>query len=227
MAKTIIINGFGTGISTAVAERFGAEGFALALVARNAERLATAAKALQAKGLRAEAFPADLSQIDATRDVIAKVRATLGPITALHWNAYAPGAGDLTAAPPAELRTVYDVAVTSLVAAVQEALPDVRAERGAVLVTNGGLGLIDPKVDAMAAQWGAMGLAVANAAKHKLVGLLAEKLRGDGVFVGQVIVTGTVKGTAWDTGAATIEAKTIATKFWELFQARTPTTVIV
>jgi len=227
MAKTIIINGFGTGISAAVAERFGAEGFSLALVARNAERLAAAAKALQAKGFRAEAFPADLGQIEATRSAIEQVRAALGPITALHWNAYAGGAGDLTTAPPAELRTVYDVAVTSLVAAVQAALPDLRAQRGAVLVTNGGLGLVDPKVDAMAVQWGTMGLAIANAAKHKLVGVLAEKLRGDGVYVGQVVVTGTVKGTAWDNGNANLEAKTIAAKFWELFQQRTATSAIV
>lgn len=227
MAKTMIISGFGTGISAAVAERFGAEGFSLALVARNAERLATATKALQAKGLRAEAFPADLGQVESTRSAIEQVRAALGPIAALHWNAAAVGAGDLATAAPAELRTVYDVAVTSLVAAVQAALPDLRAQRGAVLVTNGGLGLVDPKVDAMAVQWGAMGLAVANAAKHKLVGLLAEKLRGDGVYVGQVVVTGTVKGTAWDNGTANLEAKTIAAKFWELFQLRTATSAIV
>ena len=37
--KTIMIAGFGPGISTAVAERFGREGFQLALVARNQDRL--------------------------------------------------------------------------------------------------------------------------------------------------------------------------------------------
>ena len=35
MSKTIVIVGFGTGISTAVAEKFGAEGFSVAIVARN------------------------------------------------------------------------------------------------------------------------------------------------------------------------------------------------
>ena len=39
MAKTIFVGGFGPGISTAVAERFGREGFSVALVARNQERL--------------------------------------------------------------------------------------------------------------------------------------------------------------------------------------------
>jgi len=227
MAKTIVINGFGTGISAAVAERFAAEGFAVALVARNAERLASAAEAFQGKGGRAEAIPADLSQPDAARGAIEKARAALGPIGALHWNAYAGGAGDLTTAPAGELRVVYDVAVTSLVAAVQAALADLRKEKGAVLVTNGGLGMLDPKVDAMAVQWNAMGLGVANAAKLKLVGLLAEKLRGDGIYVGQVMVTGTVKGTAWDNGSATLEASMIAGKFWELYQGRSTPSVTV
>ena len=40
MAKNILIIGFGPGISTAVAERFGAEGFAVGVVARNKDRLA-------------------------------------------------------------------------------------------------------------------------------------------------------------------------------------------
>jgi hypothetical protein len=61
-----------------------------------------------------------------------------------------------------------------------------------VLVTNGGLALYDPKVDAQAVERDAMGLAIACAAKHKLVGLLSEKLRADGIAVGEVFVLGIV-----------------------------------
>ena len=39
MSKTIVVVGFGPGISNAVAEKFGAEGFSVALVARSQERL--------------------------------------------------------------------------------------------------------------------------------------------------------------------------------------------
>ena len=59
-----------------------------------------------------------------------------------------------------------------------------------------------------------MGLAVANAAKHKLAGLLAERLPPDGVYVGEVIVAGLVKGTASDRGNATIASSIVADKFW-------------
>jgi hypothetical protein len=117
------------------------------------------------------------------------------------------------------------VAISGLLATVQAALPDLQHQaNSAVLVTNGGLGLADPKVDALAVQWNAMGLAIANAAKHKLVGLLAEKLRPQRIYVGEVVVLGIVKGTSFDKGQGTIDAHTIADKFWALYQARSDVT---
>ena len=121
------------------------------------------------------------------------------------------------AADATALRTGFDVSVTSLVLTVQAALVDLKASKGAILVTNGGLGLFDPQIDAMAVQWNSMGLAIANAAKHKLVGLLSEKFRADEITVGEVVVLGLVKGTGWDTGNATIEPRTVADKFWEIY----------
>jgi short-subunit dehydrogenase len=220
MQQTIIICGHGSGISDAVANKFGGQGFQVALVARSADKLDKSQAALHARGIKAAAFPTDLSDPNAAKDLVKRVSAQLGPITALHWNAYANGAGDIMAADAAALRTVFDVAVTSLVSTVQAAHPDLKAAKGAVLVTNGGLGLFDPKVDAAAVQWNSMGLAIVNAAKHKLVGLLTEKFRPDGITVGEVIVVGIVKGTAWDTGNATIEASTVADKFWEIYSKR-------
>jgi NAD(P)-dependent dehydrogenase (short-subunit alcohol dehydrogenase family) len=220
MAKTIIVGGYGPGISTGVAEKFGGEGFQVAIVARNADKLGAGVKSLKAKGIEAAGFSAELGDPDAVRALVGKVRKALGPITAIHWNAYAGEAGDLLTADPAAIHRVLDVAVVGLIVAVQEALPDLKEQKGAVLVTNGGFGFVDPAVDAYAVQSGAMGLAMANAAKHKLVGMLAEKLRGDGVYVGEVMVTGMVKGTPWDRGNATLEPSAIANKFWELYQAR-------
>jgi hypothetical protein len=72
-----------------------------------------------------------------------------------------------------------------------------------------------------------MGLAVANSAKHKLVGLLAQKLKAEGVYVGEVMVGGLVKGTAFDTGNATIDPKTVAAQLWDMYSARSTVTVDV
>jgi NADP-dependent 3-hydroxy acid dehydrogenase YdfG len=228
MAKTILVSGYGPGISSAIAEKFGAEGYAVALAARNAERLAAGVKALQAKGIKAAAFPTDLADPNAARALVGKVREALGPLTALAWTAYDTGAGDLLSAEPAAIRRVLDIATTSLLATVNAALPDLKGQPdAAVLVVNGGFGYADPSVDAAAVQFNSMGLAMANAAKNKLVGMLSLKLKGDGVYVGQAMVLGTIKGTAWDQGNATIDASTVAAKLWDLSRARTELTVKV
>ncbi|MFO0671105.1 MAG: SDR family NAD(P)-dependent oxidoreductase [Polyangiaceae bacterium] len=224
MAKTILVCGYGPGISNAVAEKFGAGGFSVALAARNQERLDEGVKALAAKGIKAAAFATDLSDPVAASRLVGRVRESLGPLTAIHWNAYAGSAGDLLAADAAAIRGALDVAVTSLVIAVQAALPDLRkAENPAVLITNGGFGRIDPQIDAVGVQYGAMGLSLANAAKDKLTGLLAAKLKPEGIYVGQVTVLGTVKGTAWDSGSATLAPSAVAEKFWSLYSARAET----
>lgn len=226
MAKTILVSGYGPGISSAVAEKFGAEGFSVALAARNAERLAAGVKALEAKGVRAAAFPTNLADPAAVRALVGKAHDALGPIAALAWTAYDTGAGDLFAADAAAIHAVLDIATTSLLAAVQAALPDLKTQpESAVLVVNGGFGYSEPGIDAMAVQYNSMGLALANAAKNKLVGMLAQKLKNDGVYVGQAMVLGTVKGTAWDSGNATLEASTIAAKMWEMSRARSELTV--
>jgi short-subunit dehydrogenase len=228
MAKTILIAGFGTGISRAVAEKFGKEGFHVALVARNAERLGAGVKDLEAKSIRAAAFPTDLSDPQAVKALAGQVRDRLGPTTVLHWNAYASPAGDLLTADAAELQRIFDVPVTGLIQTVQATLPDLRQQKeAAVLVTNGSLGALDPAFDDMAVTYGAMGLALANAVKHKLVRVLSAKLKAEGIYVGEVMVSGTVKGTAWDNGSATIDPATIAGRFWDLYQSRKDLSVTV
>lgn len=223
MKKTIVVCGHGPGISDAVARKFGAEGYAVALVARNAERLAAAVKSLAEAGIEAKAFPADLAVPAQVKGAIQSARA-LGPVHVVHYNAYAGGAGDLSSADPLELRGPLDVGVVGLVAAVQAALPDLTETKGALLVTGGGLSTYDAKIDAMAVDWRAMGLAVSKAAQHKTVGLFAAQLGRLGIYVGEVTVLGAVKGTAFDPqGKSSLEASRIADKFWEQFQKRTDT----
>lgn len=223
MAKTILVCGHGPGISDAVARRFGAEGFTVGLVARSRDKLGTATMRLQQKGVKAIAFPADLGDARAAREVVARASANLGPITVLHWNVSARLAGDLADADPADLGRALDVAAVNLLVAVQAALPEMKKQPdAAVLVTGGAFAHYDPKVDAMAVQWNSMGLAVGKAAQHKLVGLLAARLEREKVFVGEVTVMGMVKGTAFDAGQATIEPASVAEKFWELYRARAP-----
>jgi NAD(P)-dependent dehydrogenase (short-subunit alcohol dehydrogenase family) len=220
MSKTIIVVGFGPGISSGVAEKFGAEGFSVALVGRSATRLAEGVAALQAKGVTAAAFPADASDPASIRAAIADARTALGPITAVHWNAYGGEAGDVLTADTAALSGIFNIAITGLMSAVQEALPDLKAAGdGAVLVTNGAFGDDNSQMDGYAIGSNAMGLALANAAKRKLVGLLSLLLKDQGVYVGEVTVAGAIKGTAWSLDSG-IEPSAVADKFWALYRGR-------
>lgn len=223
MTKTIIVAGYGPGISNAVAERFGREGFSLALVARNPSKLQAAVERFKAKGIQAAAIPADLTDVGAAREAVRKARAALGPISVIHWNAATPGCGDLLTAPTDELVKVLASTTVSLVGAIQEALPDMRNKPGsAVLVTNGGFGLFADPVDVMGVQSGSMGLSVANSARHKASRLLVHRLKTEGVYLGEVMVMGLVKGTAWDQGNATIDPSSVADRFWQLYEKRAP-----
>jgi NADP-dependent 3-hydroxy acid dehydrogenase YdfG len=220
MTKSIIVAGYGPGISEAVARKFGKEGYSVALAGRNAERLEKGAESLLKAGIEARAFPTDVGEPGAARELVRRASAALGPVAVLHWNAYAAGqAKDLIAAPD-ELRTVLDVGVHGLLAALQEALPDLRQQKGAVLVTGGGLAFYDVAGDARAVEWGAMGLAVSKAAQHKLVGLLNKRLAREGVYAGEVTVTGLVKGTPFDSGNATVDPAAVAEAFWRLNDKR-------
>lgn len=221
MSKTIVIFGYGPGNGSAMAEKFGKEGFSVALVGRDEDRLHAGVSALKARGIPASAFPADAADPADIGATIRKVRAALGPITAIHWNAYGGDeAGDLLTADPAALRGIFDVAVFGLLTAAREALPDLKsAGDGAILITNGAFGELSPETDAYVVSVNVMGIALANAAKNKLAGLLAQRLKGEGVFVGEVMIHGTVKGTPTDSGNS-IEPSRVADKFWELYKSR-------
>jgi NADP-dependent 3-hydroxy acid dehydrogenase YdfG len=228
MSKTIVVVGFGPGVSTAVAEKFGAEGFVVALVARSADRLAAGVAALEAKAVKAVAITADAGDPASIAGAVRQAHAALGPVSVLHWNAFSGSdVGDLLAAEPAAVAGAFDVAIVGLLAAVQAALPDLKAQGGAVLVTNGAFGADAPAMDQLAVSLKSMGVAVGNAAKRKLVGLLSAQLAADGVYVGEVTIAGAVKGTAWAGPDGGIEGAKIADAFWRLYEARTEVRAMV
>jgi NADP-dependent 3-hydroxy acid dehydrogenase YdfG len=221
MSKTIAIVGFGPGNSTAVAEKFGAEGFSLGLIGRDEDRLAAGAAALKAKGITVATTTADAAVPDSIVAALRNVRAALGPINVVQWNAYSGAdVGDLLTADPAAVRGLFDVAVFGLLAATREVLADLKsAGDGTILITNGAFGEIGPEVDAYVTSAHLMGIALGNAAKNKLAGLLSQRLKGDGVFVGEVMVHGSIKGTP--TGASNgVEPSKIADAFWHLYHTR-------
>lgn len=228
MPKVIAIIGFGPGTATAVADRFAAEGFSIALVARNEERLAAGVAALRARGATAFGFPANAGDPESIRTAIRSVRSQMGSIGVLHWNVYGGlDAGDLLTADAASVRAAFDATVVGLLAAAAAALPDLKQSgNGAIFVSNGAFGEVSSEMDEVAVSQHAMGIAVSSAAKNKLVGLLAARLKGDGIYVGEVMVYGTIKGTPSGDGNS-IDPARIAEEYWQLYQTRSQTRAAV
>lgn len=226
MKNTILICGYGPGISQAVARRFGAEGHPVALVSRNARRLNEAAAQLAAEGIQARVFPADLSNIEEVQGMVREVSKQLGPVGILHWNAFVDVEGDLLFTPLTTLSQSFDIRVVSFIAAVQECLADLTATKGSVLTTSGVMAIDDPHINAFATGYAA--LAISVTAQHKTVHILANTLAPRGIHVGEVIVNGFVEGTPGGSGKShTVAPKEVAEQFWALHTARKTHSVVV
>jgi len=98
------------------------------------------------------------------------------------------------------------------VIAVQAILPDLAATR-CLASHNGGLGFFDPQFDAIGVKWNAMGVSVANSAKHKVVACSHTNSRRRHYVAsrGHKTVT-TVKD---NNDPALIESRAVAAKFWK------------
>jgi NAD(P)-dependent dehydrogenase (short-subunit alcohol dehydrogenase family) len=222
----LIVFGYGPGISHATAERFAREGYSVALVARNAERLADGVARLKVSGIDATAYQADAGDPAMIRQTIARIRNDLGAVSVVLWTAFrSGGVNNVLSTRPEDIDRVFNIGVTGLLACAQEVFEDLKSSAGAaILVANGAVGEHTSETDAFAKLFGIDGVALENAAKSKLVGILAERLREFDIYVGEVTIAGSVKGTPTASPTA-IEPSEIAEKFWSLAQARDKTRV--
>jgi NAD(P)-dependent dehydrogenase (short-subunit alcohol dehydrogenase family) len=78
MTKTLLVAGAGPGLGKAMAKRFAREGYAVALAARNQERLSSLAREIGASP-----FPADLTNEGDVATLFSNVEAKLGTIEAV------------------------------------------------------------------------------------------------------------------------------------------------
>jgi NADP-dependent 3-hydroxy acid dehydrogenase YdfG len=185
----LLVIGAGPGISRATARRFGREGYDVALVARDADRLGALGEELLGEGLTVGWAPADAGDPAAVARVVDLFTRHAGPVDVLLFNAVGrrrAGAAELT---PEELAADLAAGVVGLQAAVRAVLPGMR-ERGAgtVLVTGGGA--------ADSPSPGVASLGVQKAALRALVAVLADALAPEGVHV----ATATVRDRVSDDG---------------------------
>ncbi len=222
----LIVFGYGPGISHGTAERFAREGYSLALVARSADRLADGVSRLKASGIDATAYQCDATDPAMIRSTIATIKTDLGTVSAVLWTAFRNGGvTNVLSTRPEDVERVFDIGIMGLLTCVQETLEDLKSSpSAAILVANGALGEPTSQADTFSKLLDNDGVSLENAAKSKLVGILAERLREFDIYVGEVTIAGSVGGTATATPTA-IEPAEIAETFWSLVKARDKTRV--
>lgn len=131
--KMCLITGVGPGTGAALARRFVAGGYDVAMLARDAARLNALAAALPG----ARAFPCDVGDPQALAATISQVRETLGAPTVVIHNAVGGTFGTFAAIDPAQLEANFRVNVMALLHLARAVTPSmIAAGSGALLVTG-------------------------------------------------------------------------------------------
>lgn len=203
--RLCVVAGVGPGMGLAIAQRFAAEGHALALLARSEEQIGRYAAALSEEyGVNAGAYPADLADPDAIAAVFAEIRADMGDPEVLIYNAARWQAVPAMELAPDTFARDLSLSVVGALACAQQVSAAMQQGGGSLLFTGGGLALYP--------QYG-KGVASLTAGKSALRGLvyaLAGELAPAGVHVATVTIAGTVApGTAFDPSR-------IADAYWAL-----------
>jgi NAD(P)-dependent dehydrogenase (short-subunit alcohol dehydrogenase family) len=139
MPKTIAIFGAGPGLGASVARRFAGEGFRVALIARNKERLDALVEQLTAEGIDVAGFTADLDAPEEIPALVTAIRDRFGRIDVIEYGPI-PSAGFTPAAEltPAAIAAGIPLLVLTPLAIVQTVLPEwTKRGDGAFLMTTG------------------------------------------------------------------------------------------
>ncbi len=181
----MVIVGYGPGIAAAAAEAFSAEGHPLALVARDGDKVNEAAEALRRQGREAIGLVADAGEEAALSQALGEVRAALGDVDVLLYNAARWRPGPVLETTPDALVEDLRIDVVGALAAARALAPAMVARgRGTLLFTGGGLALYPSSQ--------APSLSIGKAGIRALALMLAEELAPAGVRVGTVTIAGMV-----------------------------------
>ncbi|MEV7976502.1 SDR family NAD(P)-dependent oxidoreductase [Streptomyces sp. NPDC086519] len=185
--SSVAIVGAGPGLGAAVARRFGREGYAVALVARDGERLAALAGELAGEGVRAHGYSADVRDPLALAGALARAAEELGTVEVLQYSPVPQRdfMRPVLETTHADLLGPVEFSVYGPVAAVQQVLPGMRElGRGTILFVNGGTAVI-PHPDRA-------GTSIAFAAESAYGHLLHDRLAGEGIHVAQLVIPGAI-----------------------------------
>ena len=176
-APVCLVTGVGPGTGTAVARRFAAGGYRVAMLARSADRLA----ALEAELPGSRAFACDVGDAASLARVLDDVRVTLGAPRVVVHNAVAGSFGTFLDVDPDELERNFRVNVVALLHLARGLVPDMIARGQGALVVTGNTSALRGK-PAFAV------FAPTKAAQRILAQSIAREVGPKGVHVAYVVI---------------------------------------
>lgn len=133
MKKICLITGVGPGTGTALVRRFVEGGYAVAMLARNAERL----QALNEEIADTHTYVCDVSDSDSLQGTFAQINADLGAPSIIVHNAVAAERGTYMEIDPSKLAKAFEVNTLALLQLARLATPKmVEAGAGAIICTG-------------------------------------------------------------------------------------------
>ncbi len=182
-APVCAVVGVGPGNGEAFARRFAADGYAVALLARGPELTRQLADELP----RAKAYPCDVADQASVDAAFANIRADLGDVDVLIFNAGSGAWGNVEEVTAEDLERAWRINTLGLFLAARQAIPAMRRRgQGAMIV-----------VGATASRRGAAGAAAfaqGKMAQRALAESMARHLGPSGIHVALIVVDGVVGG---------------------------------
>ena len=206
--KSVAIMGAGPGVSAGVARKFGANGFAVILLARNPESLQLRVSELQNAGIEACGIVADASDEQSLQTAFARIHTEHGTLDALVYNAGANTIANPSALDAADLIRDFTVNVVGALRCAQLAAPAMVERGSGSILFTGGLLALKPVASRASAS-------ISKAGLRNLAFTLADELTGQGLKIGTVTIGGVVAaGTFFDPDL-------IAEAYWDLHTGKT------
>jgi NADP-dependent 3-hydroxy acid dehydrogenase YdfG len=213
---SIAIIGAGPQLGLAIARTFGSQGFDVALIARNREKLDTLVGKLTAEGITAAAFPADVIDRHALGKALQDAAAKFGAIDVLEYSPVGTLGSTVLTTPaetePAHVQHEIEFQLYGAIAATRAVLPAMREAGSGTLLYTTGAGSIDP-----VPQVGNVNAAAA--ALRNWVINLHKELDGTGIQAAHVGIDVSI-GTPAVPGFPTAQPDEISPVYWELHTAR-------
>ena len=175
--QVCIITGVGPGTGSALARRFAAAGYRIALLARTESRLNDLAAELP----RARAYPCDVADEAQIAETLARVTGELGPASVLIHNAVGGAFGDFLEIEPDVLQNNFAINTMALLHLARRVAPAmIEAGEGTILVTG--------NTSAYRGKAKFAGFAPSKAAQRVLAESLARSLGPRGVHVAYLAI---------------------------------------